>query len=66
MGLTKGQKLTEIELKSIGTRTLFEWYVEEMRQRTREESQGDSFIKAVEKEIEVRLREYELKPLIRR
>ena len=51
--------LTQNQIKTMGTRTLFEWYRNEISQRTKEELQGDPLIKAVEHEIEKRLREYE-------
>ena len=50
------------QIKNMGTRTLFEWYRNEINQRTREELQENPLVKAVEHEIENRLREYELKP----
>ena len=54
--------LTKKEIKNYGTRTLFEWYIAEMRQRTRMESKGDAWLRLLEKEIEERLRECELNP----
>jgi hypothetical protein len=50
------------QIKTMGTRTLFEWYRNELSQRTKDELEGDPVIKAVEREIENRLREFELKP----
>jgi hypothetical protein len=52
---------TQNQIKTMGTRTLFEWYRNEISQRTKEELEGDPVIKAVEHEIENRLREFELK-----
>ena len=52
---------TSNQIKNMGTRTLFEWYRNEISQRTKEELEGDPVIKAVEHEIENRLREFELK-----
>jgi len=53
---------TQNQIKGMGTRTLFEWYRNEISQRSKEELKEDPLIKAVEHEIENRLREYELKP----
>jgi hypothetical protein len=58
----ENRSFTQNQIKTMGTRTLFEWYRNEINQHTREELQGNSLIKAVEHEIENRLREYELKP----
>jgi len=53
---------TQNQLKNMGTRTLFEWYRNETTKRTKEELAKNPLIKAVEREIENRLRESELKP----
>jgi len=45
------------DVPRLSTTTLFEWYSEEMRQRTSLESHGDPLVRAVEMEIEKRLRE---------
>ena len=50
---------TQNQIKAMGTRTLFEWYRNEINQRTREELREDPLIKVIEHEIENRLREYE-------
>ena len=50
---------TQKQIKAMGTRTLFEWYRNEINLRTREELRENPLIKAVEHEIENRLREYE-------
>jgi hypothetical protein len=52
---------TQNQIKTMGTRTLFQWYRNEISQRTKQELQEDPVIKAVEHEIENRLREFELK-----
>jgi len=52
---------TQNQIKTMGTRTLFEWYRNEISQRTKQDLQEDPVIKAVEREIENRLREFELK-----
>jgi len=62
MALTEDNRIfTQNQIKSMGTRTLFEWYRNEINQRTKEELRENPMIKAVEHEIENRLREYELK-----
>ena len=53
--------LTQNQIKTMGTRTLFEWYRNEINQRTKDELEGDPVIRAVEREIENRLREPTLK-----
>ena len=53
------QIFTQNQIKTMGTRTLFEWYRNEISQRTKEELEGNPLIRVVEHEIENRLREYE-------
>ena len=45
------------QLRNMGTHTLFELYRNEISQKTKEELQGDALFKAIEHEIENRLRE---------
>jgi|TergutMp193P3_1026864.scaffolds.fasta_scaffold00809_8 hypothetical protein len=45
------------QIKNMGTHTLFELYRNEINQKTREELQGNALFKAIEHEIEIRLRE---------
>ena len=45
------------QIKNMGTHTLFELYRNEISQKTREELQGNALFKAIEHEIENRLRE---------
>ena len=49
------------KIKTMGTRTLFEWYRNEISRRTKEELKEDPQIKAIEHEIENRLRELDFK-----
>jgi len=62
MALSEDNRIfNQNQIKSMGTRTLFEWYRNEISQRTKEELQGNPMIKIVEHEIEIRLREVEPK-----
>ena len=47
------------QIKNMGTHTLLEFYRNEISQRPKEELQGDALFKAIEHEIEIRLREYD-------
>ena len=47
------------QIKNMGTHTLFELYRNEISQKTREELQGNALFKAIEHEIEKRLREFD-------
>jgi hypothetical protein len=50
---------SQSQIKNMGTRTLFELYRNEINQRTKEELQGNALFKAIEHEMENRLREYD-------
>ncbi|MDR1804005.1 MAG: hypothetical protein LBQ94_10415 [Treponema sp.] len=47
------------QIKKMGTHTLLELYRNEISQKTKEELQGNALFKAIEHEIEKRLREYD-------
>ena len=53
-------------IKFYGTKTLFEWYTEEMLFYTYKETRNDPFVRAIEHEIEKRFREYDNPPPNRR